>query len=219
MESKSRWSGWTKKIIMFVMMVMGGLVGQIVWEQIMQKKYKDNSVDLIVQMSEVIGGRSKLLYAQHQAELYSVRLADEYIADCAKDRSKAYSSNAEYAWKLEETLFTMIEGPTDLLKESIEAADNTLCWLEKERPDYGVEQDSVFFVKCRDYISMANATISCNDSVYNHCKILFWDKFNAYDKYADSLDFAVNEVIRAKQVLIEAEKKRDSLLKTAAETF
>lgn len=219
MESKGRWSGWTNRIIMFVMMVMGGLVGQIVWEQIMQKKYKDNNVDLIVQMSDVIRGRSELAYAQHQAELYSVRLADEYIADCAKDHSKAYSSNTEYAWKLEETLFTMIEGPTDLLKESIETANNTLCWLEKEQPDYGVEQDSVFFVRCRDYISMANATISYNDSVRNRCKMLFWDRFNAYDKHADSLDFAVNEVIRAKQVLIEAEKKRDSLLKMAAETF
>ena len=65
MESKSRWSKWTNKVIMFVMMVAGGLVGQIVWEQIMQKKYKDNSVDLIVQVSDVIRGQSKLLYAQH----------------------------------------------------------------------------------------------------------------------------------------------------------
>lgn len=213
MESSRK---WTIGILSFIATVIGGLVGQVIWEEIMQTKYDNTTVDCTVGVACVAGDEARLRYAQFSLERFSDTLADAYISAWQNDHK---ISSEEWAHRLEDSLFFMLEAPTEYLKEGIEYATKKLNWLEKHCSDYGTPEDSAWYVRCHEYIDQAYVTISHNDSIKNRCRERFYDKYNAFRKEVDLYNNAADNVAKAEQVLFEAQIQRDSLIKATTGIF
>lgn len=213
MESSRK---WTISILSFIATVIGGLVGQVIWEEIMQTKYDNTTVDCTVGVACVAGDEARLRYAQFSLERFSDTLADAYISAWQNDHK---ISSEEWAHRLEDSLFFMLEAPTEYLKEGIEYVTKKLNWLEKHCSDYGTPEDSAWYVRCHEYIDQAYVTISHNDSIKNRCRERFYDRYNAFRKEVDLYNNAADSVAKAERVLLEAEMQRDSLIKATTGIF